>query len=530
MRFLLELIRSKGDEQLKDEMLQGNDSVRLNIALAAAQLGTHSYEVNTGEVILDARAKAIFGLGPDEDFHFDRFSNCVHPDDRAAMQSAVKKAISPTNTELYSVEYRIAPLDGSPERHISATGIVLHDVMQSGHKADTLLIGTVKDVSEQYHRSLELIEAKEAAEAANRAKTAFLANMSHDIRTPLTAISGYAELAAQQLGEEHVELANEMRNACSHLLRTLDSVLRFARLEGRSTELDLQRVDLREEAQHIYDLYQPFAQKKNILLEFVDTKEATDVTADLAALNRILGNLLDNAIKFTPSGKRIEITISKSEDTGTLTVTDQGRGMSPDFISQIFTPFSQEREKQDLALGGSGLGMAITKNLIDSMGGTITVSSVEGEGSAIQVSLPLRAETDLITETTSTCQPAPPAGLEGTSKPRILACDDYEHTLRILQLTLKDYPLDVAANETELFEKLDAHDIILLDINLHGRDVGESLLGRLRLDPRAANTRIIAFTAHALPGQDDIFRQQGFDGYLPKPFSREDLMSLLETH
>jgi CheY-like chemotaxis protein len=203
--------------------------------------------------------------------------------------------------------------------------------------------------------------------------------------------------------------------------------------------------------------------------------------------------------------------------------------MSPDFIAQLFQPFSQEREKQDIALGGSGLGMAITKNLIDSMVGTITVSSVEGDGTVFQVCLPLSVNTERLVDSVDTGSSCLDSIRESSSKPRILACDDYEHTLRILQLTLKDYPLDIASNEAELFEVLDGHDIILLDINLHGRDVGESLLGRLRLDPRAVNSRIIAFTAHALPGQDEIYRDQGFDGYLPKPFSREDLMGLLEA-
>lgn len=526
-------IRSGNRELGYNEAVSSENDFRLEIALAAADLGTHVYDINSGHVRLDLRAKRMFGLDLDEELNIDRFKQCLHPDDLTEVEAAIQKSLDPKCREHYTMEYRITPSGGSEERRIKATGIVFFSD-DSDKATPTVMVGTVQDVTEQWRRSQELIEAKEAAEAANRAKTAFLAHMSHDIRTPLTAISGYAELAAQQLGPEQAELASEMRNACAHLLRTLDSVLRFARMEGKGLELDICTVNLSQEAHNAHALFAPFAHKKNLRIQFVEKAPQVCVQADLAAINRILANLLDNAIKFTDENKHITITLSKCDRFGHLEVADEGRGMSEEFRTKLFTPFSQEREKLDLALGGSGLGMAITKQMVDSMKGEIAVYSEEGKGTRLRISLPLSDDSSITQEhskqtniNVQTC--AESASSENNAKPRILACDDYANTLRVLELTLKDYPLDTAKNEQELIEKVDGHDVILLDINLHGRDVGKGLLKRLRKDPRSKDARIIAFTAHALPNQDEVFREQGFDGYLAKPFTREDLLDILDA-
>lgn|GEM_PF-2157174 len=156
------------------------------------------------------------------------------------------------------------------------------------------------------------------------------------------------------------------------------------------------------------------------------------------------------------------------------------------------------------------------------------VKSEEGQGTELRIFLPLSDEVEIVSEPVITDDQKSAKRPAASDRPGILVCDDYEHTRRIVQLTMKGYSVDLAASEKELFEQLDGQDFILLDINLNGRNVGEALLGRLREDPRAKNSRIIAFTAHALPGQGDAYKQQGFDGYLSKPFTRESLVNVVE--
>ncbi|MDQ8194888.1 CheR family methyltransferase [Coraliomargarita sp. SDUM461004] len=523
-------------ERREYEVARQDTATRLDLALRASCLGTHRYTVQSGTIDLDEQSRSIFGLSPNQRFDLESFRSRIHPDDLAEVDASLARASDPDLRETYQAEYRIHPFDGSSERIIAANGIFDFEDQESGKPHAISLVGTIKDVTERRLHAQEMLIAKEAAEAANRTKTAFLANMSHDIRTPLTAISGYAEIVAQQLDAENAELADEMKNACGHLLRTLNSVLKFARMEGKAIELDLTDIDLSQECRRAYDLFLPIARAKGVKLKFNKQVHSVHVYADLAALNRILSNLLDNAIKFTPEDRYVEITVFSTQQRGGLRVEDQGRGMAKNFLGQLFNPFSQEREKHDTTLGGSGLGMAIAKQLVDSMGGNIKADSEEGNGTTIEVQLPLAKDsrpTDhpfkLEAKQSPKEQPAPKVMETGASsnQTRILACDDYPNTRRILGLTLRDYPLDLAADESELFEKLDGQDVILLDINLQGRNVGSELLKRIRKDSKNSAARIIAFTAHCLPGQGQEFIDEGFDGYLPKPFTRDELLSVI---
>lgn len=513
-------------ERKQHELERDESTAQLNLALKAAELGFYRHDFQTNIISFDERTKEIFGLKPSDTFSYNQLLLCVHPDDLDIVRSNFHNIYKGSKDELFSLEFRIRPFNAEPERIIQCNGLVapFHSL---SHTNEASIIGTIKDVTEYRQTATNLLHAKEDAEAANRAKTAFLANMSHDIRTPLTAISGYSEILSGMLTGEQAELAKEMKNACSHLFRTLDSVLRFASMEGRGVHLNLTAVDLVDEANKAYTLFKPIAQEKNIhfKLDVKSTLDAVHVTADLAGINRIFANVIDNAIKFSSEGKTVKLSVSQSEEFGCIEIADQGCGMSKEFIGNLFNPFTQEREKLDEPMSGAGLGMSITKQLVDLMEGEIQVNSHKSKGTIVTVRLPLTTEEVEVHQSSSSKLPYPN---KGEPLPSILICDDYPNTRRILQIALEGYPLDFAANVEELFDKLHEQDIILLDINLSGQNVGSDLLGKIRkLQQNKKQSRVIAFTAHALPGQENSFLNEGFDGYLAKPFTQEDLIKVI---
>ncbi|MDQ8195209.1 ATP-binding protein [Coraliomargarita sp. SDUM461004] len=506
------------DTALKDAL------ARLDLALKASDLGIHEYNISTGEVKMDARAKEILTLRQEEPFTIEGFWALLHPDDLEMVQEKVANALKPNASQHYQTEYRICPRDGSSERIIFATGVVVFSERNAVPIAQKL-VGTVEDVTLDHLKEVELRQAKERAEAANRAKTAFLADMSHDIRTPLTAINGYTELLAGMLSGEPLEIVEEMRAAGAHLLRTLNSVLKFAKMEGVREEPEIVDVDISAELHNVASMFSHKAQKKSMQLN-VDTLQSLYVRADRSALGRILTNLLDNAIKFSPENSTVLLRAEKNAQRQIqISVTDNGRGISQEFQARIFQPFSQEREKLDTALGGSGLGLGICRQLALAMGGDIHLSSTLGKGSCFTVILPA-ASVAPAQRTQAPHKNKIPSDTK-TSIPRVLACDDYPNTRRILEISLRGYELDLAADEQELFDKLNGQEVILLDINLNGQDVGEELLAKLRQTETGRKAKIYAFTAHALPGQHDHFLQQGFDGYLEKPFTQQRLFEVL---
>lgn len=503
-------------------------NTRLNLALKASGIGIHEYNLLTGEVYIDARGREILSLNPDERFDIDQFWKLLHPDDLEMVRNKVARLFEPNGDKDYLAEYRICPGDGSLERNIYATGVVVYE-QRGGKTIAEKLVGTIEDVTNEHRNECELRKAKESAEAANRAKTAFLSEMSHEIRTPLTAINGYAELLCGMLDGEPLEIVREMREAGDHLLRTLNSVIKFARMEGSREEPEIVALDVSKEIENVAGMFRHKANAKSMSIS-VETSHSLYARADRSALDRILTNLLDNAIKFSPRHSTVILRACKqNDDLVHVSVEDRGRGIDPEFKEHIFQPFTQEREKQDTALGGSGLGLVIYRQLALAMGGDILIKSQVGQGSCFTLTLPSALATEIQYLSSKAKKHTEIKSVDATdfNLPRILACDDYANTRRVLEISLRGYHLDLAANEQELFDKLDGQDIILLDINLNGKNVGKELLEKLRQTDTGLKARIFAFTAHALPNQQNDFLEQGFDGYLEKPFSQEQLFKAL---
>lgn len=249
-----------------------------------------------------------------------------------------------------------------------------------------------------------LMEAVNAAQSSNRAKSTFLSNMSHDIRTPMNAIIGFASLALEHLDNKSKteDYLGKILSASNHLLSLINDVLDMSRIESGKIHLQESEANLSEMLHDVTTIIggQIYAKKLEFQLDAADVTDE-DVYCDKTRFNQVLLNLLSNAIKFTPAGGKVSVMVKQlheaSNENGMyeIRVKDNGIGMSSEFIERIFEPFEQERTSTVSKNGGTGLGMAITKNIVDMMGGTIEVHSKEGEGSEFIVRLPLRLQPDL---------------------------------------------------------------------------------------------------------------------------------------
>lgn len=254
-----------------------------------------------------------------------------------------------------------------------------------GRAGSVVVVGT--DITERAHREGTLRAAKEAAEAAMLLKSTILNSLSHEIRTPLTAILGFAELLYDEVGEPHREFVELIRLSGKRLMGTLISVLELARIESGDVRFEEEVLPLEQEVREAIRLLGPLAERKHLRLTMDGTAPEVLVRADRTALNRIINNLVTNAIKFTEQGG-VEVTVRAAGGEAMLGVRDTGIGMSETFLPQLFGEFKQETGQFAPHPEGAGLGLAITKRLVDEMGGRITVESVKGQGSVFTVYLP----------------------------------------------------------------------------------------------------------------------------------------------
>ena len=253
------------------------------------------------------------------------------------------------------------------------------------------VFGYAVDLTERKKREQKLMEAKERAEEMNRLKSAFLANMSHEIRTPLTSIIGFAEVLGEEVGGQKGDMASLIHRSGMRLKQTLTSVIDLARLEEDEINLTLESTGLKDPICETVNLLRPQMERAD--LECRLNLPASSVTAvvDEVAFDRVLTNLVTNAIKFTEEG-HVTVTLQAEPETAELTVADTGVGISESFHQRIFDAFEQESDGTMREYEGIGLGLTITKRLVDLMNGDIDVSSTKGEGTTVTVALPRSAE------------------------------------------------------------------------------------------------------------------------------------------
>jgi CheY-like chemotaxis protein/two-component sensor histidine kinase len=305
-------------------------------------------------------------------------------------------------------------------------------------------------------------------------------------------------------------------------------VLDLAQLESGEVSLELERVDISSEVEDVVKLLEPIAQQKGLDLDIKVRAQNTHANVDVACINRITNNLVGNAIKFTDEG-RVTVEVDTTEQSVLIRIEDTGVGIEDDFLEHLFDEFRQESSGLQRSHEGSGLGLAITKRLVDLLGGTINVESEKGVGSTFTVFLP-RAESPAAAPSAS-----PPASTSPTTEltftGSVLAVEDNPLTRELIAHQLGEHcTAEVVAGPDEALSRAQQQtfDVLILDIHLSAGQNGVELLHDLRALPEYECVPAVALTAYALPADREQFLDEGFDFYLSKPFTREELYETIE--
>jgi hypothetical protein len=377
--------------------------------------------------------------------------------------------------------------------------------------------------------------ARMLAQRTARMKDEFLATLSHELRTPLNAILGWAQLLHSREAPGTAELHRGMeiieRNARAQV-RLIDDLLDLSRIMAGRFRLDVQQVSLVEIVRSALDSIEPTAQTKGVRLESVLDPQSVIVSGDPARLQQVFWNLLTNAVKFTPKGGRVQVLLQRVNSHIEFSVSDTGIGIPASFLPHVFERFSQKDSSTHREYGGLGLGLAISKQLVDLHGGSIRAKSMgEGHGATLVVTLPLvilgkeKDQGERVHPTAADISaPVPMPKLDGL---RALIVDDEADTLELIQRLLENQGALVTTVRSgdEALRLLATHtpDVLISDIGMPGMD-GYQFMRRMRAaEPKGKRTPALALTAFARPDDRKLAILAGYQAHLAKPFDMAEL-------
>ena len=390
-------------------------------------------------------------------------------------------------------------------------------------------------------------DALKVAESASKAKSTFLSNMSHDIRTPMNAIIGFATLALDDIrdGKKVQDYLSKILSSSKHLLGLINDILDMSRIESGKVVLEEQETDLVTTLQELQSIMEGQAKERKLKLH-VDYSNLRDrhVYCDKTRLNQVMFNLLANAVKFTSEGGSIWLTMSQLEPTYEvedraiyeIRVKDTGIGIGKEFIKHIFEPFERERTSTVSKIQGTGLGMAITKNIVDMMGGTIEVESQKGVGTEFIIRLELRLQAEAgVANEDGTKQHGHAEGVAEFAGKRLLLAEDNELNREIACMLLSKYGfvIDTAENGQEAVDLVaasapDYYDLVLMDIQMPVMD-GHEATRRIRSleDKELAKVPVVAMTANAFDEDRKAAKECGMNGFISKPINMQEVVQAL---
>lgn len=423
---------------------------------------------------------------------------------------------------------------------VAAILLTILKLLQKARKAEAAARKAANDTQEL---NAKLQIAVENAESANHAKSTFLFNMSHDIRTPMNAIIGYADLASRH-SDDPAKLKNYMENiqVCGqNLLMLLNNVLDLARIENDKTEMEYSVSDVDKDFRNCIAMFRNQADSKGQTLTVTTHLLHPYVYVDIPHLTEVCTNLVSNAVKYTGAGGtiRCNVTQKPGEKEGwcdtVVTVADNGIGMSQEFQKHIFEPFERERTSTVSKVEGSGIGMGIVKKLVGLMGGTVAVESKIGVGSTFTVTIPCRIASEDETQAKRETNPSDQKCLCGT---RILLTEDNDLNAEIATELLQEEgcTVDRAKDGVECVDMLEkaangTYQLILMDIQMpvmNGYDAARKI--RRLDDPQKANIPIIAMTANAFTEDRQVALDAGMNDHIAKPINMNVLVPTIQKY
>jgi PAS domain S-box-containing protein len=500
---------------------------RLKLAMEIAEI--HVWE-------LDYRRKELIKVGAEDTFFTEPkvyaelardIWATIDPRDLPLVQAEWERHVNEGAS--YHPEYRVVRAD---DKEVWVHGAVRF--LADENDRPLRMIGAIQNITERKQSESALVKAKEEAEAATRAKSAFLATMSHEIRTPLNGVLGMAQaMAVGELSDQQRERLDIVRQSGEALLAILNDVLDLSKIEAGKLELEEAEFDIGELAGGAHATFAATAQAKGLDFALKVERGAAGVyRGDPVRVRQILYNLVSNALKFTDHGA-VKVTAARVGGNLVLTVADTGIGITSDKLASLFQKFEQGDASTTRRYGGTGLGLSICRDLAELMGGTVTAESVPGEGATFRAVLPLvRVSSRPMAPAPAAMQPTAP--VEGRAI-RVLAAEDNGMNQLVLRTLLNQVGVDpviVADGRAAVmaWEK-EPWDLILMDVQMPVMD-GPTATGLIRAREKAEGrprTPIVALTANAMAHQVLEYKSAGMDDFVAKPIEAARLYTVIQT-
>lgn len=522
---------------------------RLALSLKSGAIGSWEWNIIDNTILWDERMYELYGIEETSNHLrlYDVWINSLHPDDRRTAETLLHHAIA--EKKPYDAEFRVVHPDQSIH-FIRSYGIVLRD----SHNEPERMIGVNFNISDRKQVEEQLLQTNEELIHATRLKDEFLANMSHELRTPLTAVLGMSEVLSKQLlgsvNERQQKALNAISKGGRHLLELINDILDLSKISSGKMELDLDSVSVQNvcDSSLVYVKQQAFHKHIKIYSNIAPT--ISNIFVDERRIRQVLINLLINAVKFTSNEGQVSLLVSvgcgdtwegkadvpnhfKEQNLPMILfqVKDTGIGIAPRDLRRLFQPFVQLDSGLNRQYEGTGLGLAMVKQIAEMHCGQVAVKSVMGEGSYFTVALPYEmAEPNLRSPEPIIPFSIPIAKSKNALAPLILLAEDNEANIQTFKAYLSAYNYDVilAKNGLEAVEMAKDHhpDIILMDIQMPVMD-GLQATRLIRSDKNLAEVPIIALTARAMQGDEERCIAAGASEYLSKPVELDQLMGMI---